>query len=137
MASQPAEPGSVAPNSSIPTSGAEAAPSRRIGNLSMVWRHATHYPAQIAMACLALAVTSAATIGIPYSFKRVIDRGFAGGGNTESVAGAFHYMLMIVAVLAVFTAVRFYFVSWLGERVVADIRTEVQRHLMTLTPRFY
>ena len=112
---------------------------RRLGDLAMVWRHAGRYPAQIAAAWLALAVTSAATIAIPYSFKRVIDRGFSGGGaaGEAAVAGAFHYMLMIVAVLAVFTAIRFYFVSWLGERVVADIREEVQAHLMTLAPAFY
>lgn len=110
--------------------------SRRIGNLSIVWRHAKRYPAQIAAAWVALAVTSAATIAIPYSFKRIIDRGFTAGSG-EAVAGAFHYMLMIVVVLALGTAVRFYFVSWLGERVVADIRTSVQRHLLTLSPRFF
>ncbi|WP_026326095.1 ABC transporter transmembrane domain-containing protein [Sphingomonas sp. Mn802worker] len=115
----------------------EVAPSRRIGNLAMVWRAARAYPLQIAGACVALAVTSAATIAIPYSFKRVIDRGFAAGGDSSAVSGAFHYMLMIVVVLAIGTAFRFYFVSWLGERVVADIRTQVQRHLLTLTPRFY
>ncbi|SEJ28245.1 ATP-binding cassette, subfamily B [Sphingomonas sp. OV641] len=110
--------------------------TRRIGNLALVWRHAKRYPAQIAAAWTALAITSAATIAIPYSFKRVIDRGF--GANTgEAVAGAFHYMLMIVAVLAIGTAVRFYFVSWLGERVVADIRRSVQRHLLSLSPRFF
>ncbi len=115
----------------------DVAPSRRIGNLAMVWHHARRYPAQIAAACLALGVTSAATIAIPYSFKRVIDRGFTGGGSEASVSSSFHYMLMIVLVLAIGTAVRFYFVSWLGERVVADIRTSVQRHLMTLSPSFY
>ncbi|PZQ59582.1 MAG: ABC transporter [Sphingomonas taxi] len=116
----------------------DVAPSRRIGNLAMVWRHALRYPLQITAAFIALAVTSGATIAIPYSFKRVIDRGFsAGGASSEQVASSFHYMLMIVAVLAVGTAVRFYFVAWLGERVVADIRTEVQRHLMTLSPSFY
>ncbi|OWK32071.1 ABC transporter transmembrane domain-containing protein [Sphingomonas mucosissima] len=111
-------------------------PTRRIGNLALVWRHAKRYPGQIAAAWTALAITSAATIAIPYSFKRIIDRGF-GANAGEAVAGAFHYMLMIVAVLAIGTAVRFYFVSWLGERVVADIRTSVQRHLLTLSPRFF
>jgi ATP-binding cassette subfamily B protein len=114
----------------------EPQPTRRIGNLALVWRHAKRYPAQIAAAWVALAITSAATIAIPYSFKRIIDRGF-GSGNGEAVAGAFHYMLMIVVVLAIGTAVRFYFVSWLGERVVADIRTSVQRHLLSLSPRFF
>ena len=116
----------------------QAPNDRRIGHLSLVWRHARRYPARIVAAGLALMVTSGATVAIPYSFKRVIDRGFAGhDASTGAVAGAFHYMLMIVLVLAIGTAIRFYFVSWLGERVVADIRTEVQRRLMTLTPRFY
>ncbi len=110
--------------------------SRRIGDLAMVWRHAANYPRQIAFACLALLTTSAATIGIPYGFKRVIDRGF-GPGESGSVGASFHYLLMIVVVLALATAVRFYYVSWLGERVVADIRTNVQRHLLRLTPRFF
>ncbi|MEH3103247.1 MAG: ABC transporter transmembrane domain-containing protein [Sphingomonas phyllosphaerae] len=119
-------------------SASDVAPSRRLGNLAMVFRHARKYPLQITAAFSALAVTSGATIAIPYSFKRVIDRGFAGNGaSAESVASSFHYMLMIVVVLALGTAVRFYFVAWLGERVVADIRTEVQRHLMTLSPSFY
>jgi ATP-binding cassette subfamily B protein len=120
----------------VSTAGNEPPTSRRIGNLSLVWNQAKRYPGQIAAAWIALAITSAATIAIPYSFKRVIDRGFTAGGG-EAVAGAFHYMLMIVGVLALGTAVRFYFVSWLGERVVADIRTSVQRHLLTLSPRFF
>ncbi|MEG3165925.1 ABC transporter transmembrane domain-containing protein [Sphingomonas sp. PB2P19] len=114
----------------------DAKPSRRIGDLSMVWRHAAAYPRQIGFAGLALITTSAATIGIPYGFKRVIDRGF-GPGASGSVGTSFHYLLVIVAVLALATAVRFYYVSWLGERVVADIRTTVQSHLLRLTPRFF
>ncbi|MEH3100912.1 ABC transporter transmembrane domain-containing protein [Sphingomonas adhaesiva] len=119
-------------------SAPDVAPSRRIGNLAMVWHHARRYPAQVAASALALLVTSTATLGIPYSFNRIIDRGFIrGGASPEAVAATFHYMLMIVVVLALGTAVRFYFVSWLGERVVADIRASVQRHLMTLDPAFY
>ena len=114
----------------------DAKPKRNLGDLAMVWRHASQYPRQIAISGLALIVTSAATIGIPYGFKRVIDRGF-GPGHSGSFDTSFHYLLMIVAVLALATAIRFYYVSWLGERVVADIRTSVQDHLLTLTPRFF
>ena len=110
-------------------------PARRIGDLKIVWRRVAHYPRQLAIALAALATTSAATIAIPYGFKRVIDRGFGPGGG--SVASSFHYLLMIVGVLAVATAIRFYFVSWLGERVVADIRTAIQSHLLRLSPRFF
>ncbi|WP_375287029.1 ABC transporter transmembrane domain-containing protein [Sphingomonas sp.] len=108
-----------------------------MSDLGLVWHRATRYPAHIAASVAALTVTSAATIGIPYAFKRVIDRGFGPGQDESTVAGSFHYLLMIVAVLAIATAIRFYFVSWLGERVVADIRLAVQRHLMTLSPGFF
>jgi ATP-binding cassette subfamily B protein len=110
--------------------------NRRLGDLRLVVERVLAYPRQLAIALAALATTSAATIGIPYGFKRVIDRGFTPGSG-DTVASSFHYLLMIVAVLAVATAIRFYFVSWLGERVVADIRTRVQSHLLGLTPRFF
>jgi ATP-binding cassette subfamily B protein len=121
----------------MPDSTAPSPPSRRrLGDLRLVWNSVIRYPRQLTFALLALLTTSAATIAIPYGFKRVIDRGF-GPGAGGTVASSFHYLLMIVAVLAVATAIRFYFVSWLGERVVADIRGEVQRHLLRLTPRFF
>ena len=64
----------------------EPQPTRRIGNLALVWQHAKRYPLQIAAAWTALAVTSAATIAIPYSFKRIIDRGFAADGGAAVAA---------------------------------------------------
>ncbi|MBS0502513.1 MAG: ATP-binding cassette domain-containing protein [Proteobacteria bacterium] len=111
--------------------------ARRLGNLGMVWHYAAHYPGHIACAGTALVIASSATIAIPYGFKRVIDRGFSSGGDQATVSHAFAYLLMIVGVLAVATALRFYFVSWLGERVVADIRRAVHANLVTLAPRFF
>lgn len=126
----------AAPESALDPAPAPEKP-RKIGNLSLIWRFAARYPRRIAAAAAALIITSMATVAIPYGFKRVIDRGFAGGGDAERVATSFHYLLMIVAVLAIGTALRFYFVSWLGERVVADIRAAVHRNLLTLAPRFF
>ncbi|MGR6328654.1 ABC transporter transmembrane domain-containing protein [Sphingomonas sp. XXL09] len=111
-------------------------PGRRLGDLRLVWDRVLRYPRELAFALAALATTSAATVAIPAGFKRVIDRGF-GPDAHGSVAASFHYLLMIVGVLALATAVRFYFVSWLGERVVADLRLQVQRHLLGLSPRFF
>jgi ATP-binding cassette subfamily B protein len=109
-----------------------------IGNLWIVWRAAGKYPAQIFAALFFLIMSSAATLAIPYGFKRVIDQGFgAQGGSPHAVTTAFHYLLMIVVVLALATALRFYFVSWIGERTVADLRVAVQRNLLTLPPRFF
>jgi ATP-binding cassette subfamily B protein len=108
------------------------------GNLWIVWRAAGKYPAQIFAALFFLVMSSAATLAIPYGFKRVIDQGFgAHGGSAHAVTTAFHYLLMIVSVLALATAMRFYFVSWIGERTVADLRVAVQKNLLTLPPRFF
>jgi ATP-binding cassette subfamily B protein len=111
---------------------------RSIGNLKLVFRAAGRYPGRILAALFFLGVSSAATLAIPYGFKQVIDRGFAGGEvSGAAVTQAFQYLLMIVVVLALATGFRFYFVSWLGERTVADLRRQVQRNLLTLPPRFF
>jgi ATP-binding cassette, subfamily B, bacterial len=114
----------------------EAEPTeRKLGNLAMIWRHAVRYPGHIAAAALALLVAAGATLAIPDGFRRVIDKGFAAGG--VDVSTHFYYLFGIVIILAFATAVRFYFVSWLGERVVADVRIAVQRNLLRLEPRFF
>lgn len=105
-----------------------------LGNLAMLWRFARRYPGRIAGALIALIVSSAATLAIPNGFRLVIDKGFMGGGD---IGRWFQYLLMIVVVLALASALRFYFVSWLGERVVADIRCATQANLLRQAPRFF
>jgi ATP-binding cassette, subfamily B, bacterial len=94
------------------------------------------YLRQICFALIALVVASATTLVIPVAVRRVLDHGFT-GANTELVNQYFLVMLGIVAVLAASSAIRFYYVSWLGERIVADVRDMLFRHLTTLTPAFY
>jgi ATP-binding cassette subfamily B protein len=110
---------------------------RSLRPLVMVWQAAKSYPGHLALAILALLITAAATLGIPAGFKLIIDRGFAQGSDPQEIGRWFQYLLGIVVVLAIGTAMRFYFVSWLGERVVADIRLRVHRNLMQLAPAFY
>src|SRR6185312_3151224 len=111
---------------------------RSIKNLRMVWGFALRYPGHIAVAALALLVAAGATSGVPYAFKLIIDKGFAhGAGSTHDIARWFEYLLLLVGVLAIATAVRFYTVSWLGERTVADIRLAVHRNLLRLSPGFF
>ncbi|WJY19400.1 ABC transporter transmembrane domain-containing protein [Alteriqipengyuania flavescens] len=116
---------------------AAAKPARSIGPLAMVWKAALAYPSKLALAGAALLVTASATLAIPAGFKLIIDRGFAEGGDPADIGRWFEYLLLIVVVLAIGTALRFYFVSWLGERVVADIRTDVQKNLLRLSPGFF
>ncbi|WP_281251531.1 ABC transporter transmembrane domain-containing protein [Erythrobacter tepidarius] len=111
--------------------------SRSLAPLRMVFGTAIQYPRQIALALIALVITSAATLAIPYRFKVIIDEAFTGNATEQGIAHAFEYLLMIVVILGIGTAMRFYFVSWLGERVVADIRLKVQANLLRLSPGFY
>lgn len=112
-------------------------PARSLGPLKMIWAESVKYPGKVALAFVALLITASATLAIPAGFKLIIDNGFGGGGNPEDIGRWFRYLLMIVVVLALGTAMRFYFVSWLGERVVADIRLKVQDNLLRLAPAFY
>jgi len=120
-----------------PQSLPDVEPADSLGPLTMIWRAAMRYPGWVALSLVALLVTAAATLAIPAGFRLIIDRGFAGGGNPHDIARWFRYLFMIVVVLAIGTACRFYFVSWLGERVVADIRLAVQRNLLRLSPGFF
>jgi ATP-binding cassette subfamily B protein len=111
---------------------------RSVKNLRMVWSFALRYPGHIAVAALALLVAAGATSGVPYAFKLIIDKGFAtGAGTSRDIARWFEYLLLLVGTMALATAVRFYFVSWLGERTVADIRLAVHRNLLRLSPAFF
>ena len=113
-------------------------PNRSLGNLRIVWCAASKYRWHIAGAVFFLALSSASTLAIGWGVQRAIDRGFVGNvANPIAVRDAFESLLAIVVVLALATACRLYFFSWLGERTVADIRIAVHRNLLTLPPRFF
>jgi len=137
MDQAPQEPPRPAPEMTPAPEANPAPPSRRLTPLRMVWREGAKYPGQLAAALLALLTTSTATIAIPARFKSIIDQAFGAGASVETINSAFHVLLGIVVVLGIATAIRFYFVSWLGERVVADIRTRVQTNLLRLPPAFF
>ena len=115
----------------------EPKPSRSLSPLRMVFGTAAKYPSQICLAFVALLITAAATLAIPWRFKVIIDEAFTGSAGPDEIGRNFQYLMMIVIVLGIGTAARFYFVSWIGERVVADIRLMVQRNLLRLSPSFY
>ena len=112
-----------------------AQPTRKLANLSIVWRFAKHYPGKLAAALLALAIAGVASLAVPYGFKLIIDNGLMKVG--ADVAPWFEGLLGIVVILSLATAARFYFVSWLGERVVADLRMAVQANLLRLSPSYF
>ena len=124
-------------SSAVPIEPSAPPVKRRVGNLAMVWRYASRYPLQITVAGLALLVSAGATLWIPRTFKMVVDNGFSANADASRIAPYFQGLIGVVVVLALATAVRFYFVSWLGERTVADIRTAVHRNLLRLAPRWF
>jgi ATP-binding cassette subfamily B protein len=119
-----------------PQTDSKPKPAKTLGPLKMIWTEIGKYPGKTALALLALTITASATLAIPAGFKLIIDNGF-GGEQAGDIGRWFRYLLMIVVVLAIGTAMRFYYVSWLGERVVADIRLKVQKNLLRLAPSFY
>lgn len=94
------------------------------------------HPGVLALAGLMLLVSALAMLSMPLALRRMIDFGFS-ESNDAFIDRYFGMLIVIGLVLAVASAGRFYFVNWLGERVVASIRAEVFAHLATLGPSFY
>lgn len=96
------------------------------------------YKMQFVLAGIALLVAAGATLAIPYAFRQMIDLGFgAGDRNIKHVDLTFIALFGVACVLGIATAARFYMVSWLGERVTADIRNAVYSHVVTQSPEFF
>lgn len=97
------------------------------------------YKKQFVLAGIALIVAAAATLAIPYAFRQMIDLGFGANGmhDTSSINTYFIALFGVACVLAIATAARFYMVSWLGERVTADVRNAVYTHVVTQSPQFF
>ncbi len=85
---------------------------------------------------VALAVAAGTTLTLPVAFRYLIDSGFS-SGHSEHLNRYFILLFGLSIVLAVATALRFYFVSWLGERVTADIRSAIYSHILRMSPQFF
>ena len=90
----------------------------------------------LAAAFVALIVSAGATLAVPMAVRRMIDLGFS-GIEPDLIDKYFATLVGIGLILALASAARFYCVNWLGERVVADIRRDVFKHLTGLSPAFY
>ena len=90
----------------------------------------------LAAALAALIVAAVATLAVPLAVRRMIDLGFS-GIDPDLMDKYFLTLVGVGGILALASAARFYCVNWLGERVVADIRRDVFKHLMSLSPAFY
>jgi ATP-binding cassette, subfamily B, bacterial len=94
------------------------------------------YPLMIAAAFMALILATAATLAMPVAVRFMIDNGFS-NADASSIDRYFLAMLVVAIVLGLASATRFFFVSWLGERVTADLRAAVYNHITKLSPAFF
>jgi ATP-binding cassette subfamily B protein len=114
----------------------ERAPSKRLTPLRALKPFLIPYRGMIAAAGLALIVAAAATLVLPAAVRGVIDHGF----SAEDAANIGRYFIALIAVagiMGVASATRFYLVTWIGERVVADVRSRVFSHVLSLSPHFF
>ncbi|MEM8798644.1 MAG: ABC transporter transmembrane domain-containing protein [Pseudomonadota bacterium] len=115
---------------------AKAPPRRSLKKLKLIGDFIKRYPRQLSFAVIALFVAVLATLSVPSALGRIVDKGF-GASNEAVIDQYFLGLIGVVIVLALATALRFYYVTWLGERVVADIRIAVHSNLLTLSPSFF
>ncbi|MDX1423319.1 MAG: ABC transporter transmembrane domain-containing protein, partial [Kiloniellales bacterium] len=114
----------------------ERAVSRNLRELGFLWRFMRPYPLQLVGAALALSVAALTVLGLGFGLRKLVDEGFA-AGNATLFDQAILVLLAAVLVLAAASYSRFYLVSWLGERIVADLRRRVFGHVIELSPAYY
>ncbi|MGC4397407.1 ABC transporter transmembrane domain-containing protein [Hydrogenophaga crocea] len=98
------------------------------------------YRLQIALALLFLVLAAAATLAFPAALRLLIDDGLVPAGRGEQALALrehFAELFAVAVALGVFSAVRFYFVSWIGERITADLRNAVYSHVLRQSPQFF
>ena len=120
---------------------AEAAPaSRKVRSLSGLAPFLRPYRRQIALAAVFLVLAALSTLVLPVALKSLIDQGIVAadpGERVMALRGHFFALFGVGAALGLFSAARFYMVTWLGERVTADLRNAVYAHVLRQSPEFF
>ena len=107
----------------------------RLRPLLLLLPYVARYRVRALFALGALILAALATLAVPLAVRRMIDFGFS--GERSLIDSYFGVMIVVVAVLALASALRFYLVMTLGERIVADLRSEVFAHLTSLSASFF
>ncbi|MBI3523161.1 MAG: ATP-binding cassette domain-containing protein [Betaproteobacteria bacterium] len=129
-------PFSAIPDTVTVIASTNATPSRKLASLAQLGPFLRPYRGRLLLALLALAVAAAAALVLPVAVRQMIDLGFS-QANAAHIDRYFLFLFVVAVVLGLFAAARFYLVSWLGERVVADIRSAVYRHVIDMSPAFF
>lgn len=110
--------------------------SRQLGSLRALKPFVGRYRLQITAAALFLLVSAAGALAIPLAVGQVIDRGFMAEDQAH-INRWFWLLFAAASVMAIGGGLRFYWVSWLGQRVVADVRKSVYERVMAMSPEFF
>jgi ATP-binding cassette, subfamily B, bacterial len=110
--------------------------AKSVQPLRALWPFVKPYRGKLALALLALGVAAGASLSLPAAVGQMIDHGFS-AADARLIDRYFVVLFAVAAVLAVATPLRFYFVTLLGERVMADLRDALYRHLLRLSPAFF
>ncbi len=109
-------------------------PPARLSGLGRLLPFVRPYQGRVLLAAAALLLAAGATLSVPLAFRHLIDAGF---GSQQAVDGPFLALFGVAVLLAIATALRFYSVSWLGERVTADLRSAVFSRVLEQDPAFF
>jgi len=121
-------------------SAAAPKPARNVRALGGLLPFVRPYRARIALAALFLVLAAVSTLVFPVALKSLIDEGFIAadpGARVMALRNHFFALFAVGVALGVFSAARFYMVSWLGERVTADVRNAVYAHVVRQSPEFF
>jgi ATP-binding cassette subfamily B protein len=110
--------------------------ARSVRPLAALWPFLQPYRRVLVAALVALLLASGAMLALPIALKGLIDKGMA-AGSAATINGYFVAFLGVAVLFGAFAALRFYMVTWLGERVVADIRAAVYRKVVRMDPQFF
>ncbi len=110
--------------------------SKSVRPLSQLWPFLKQYPAMLTAAGIALLASTAFTLVMPVAVGDMVDHGF-GGEESQAIGQYFGFLLIVAVFLGVATGIRFYFVTTLGERIVADLRKAIYNHITGLSPEFF
>ena len=123
---------------------AVAAPSpKRLRPLRGLLPFVRPYRKQIALALLFLLLAAGTTLALPYAVRLLVDQGFTTPGAAEvgdkllAIRRHFSLLFAVAVALGIFTAARFFMVSWLGDRVTTDLRQAVYAHVLQQSPQFF
>ncbi|GAB5374767.1 MAG: ABC transporter ATP-binding protein/permease [Acuticoccus sp.] len=108
----------------------------RLGPLRFLVPYALRYKGRLAAALIAMLAATAATLAVPLAVRRMIDFGFV-ADNARFIDAYFGMLVVVAGALALASSMRFYLVTTLGERIVADVRGDVFARVMTLSPAFF